>query len=132
MISTAHPIASWFLLLAAAFFLFAFVGPILLAPLRWARVMRWTVPDDTDLTVYFGRCLGAAALAIVYVVFRAAPAPEQHPLVFDLIITTSALMAVVHVWGALRRAQPWTEDAEIIMYAGVTALAWWVRQGVFG
>jgi hypothetical protein len=132
MISTAHPVASWFLLLAGVFFLLAFVVPILLAPLSWARFMRWTLPDDTDLTVYFGRCLGAAALAIVYVVFRSAPAPEQHPLVFELIITTSALMAVVHVWGALRRAQPWTEDAEIIMYAGVTALAWWVRQGVFG
>lgn len=132
MISTAHPMASWFLLLAAIFFVVAFVGPILLAPLRWARVMQWTLPEDTDLTVYFGRCLGAVALAIVYVVFRAAPAPEQHPLVFDLIIIASALMTVVHVWGAFRRAQPWTEDAEIIMYAAITALAWWVRHGVFG
>ena len=132
MISTAHPTASWFLLLASVFFLLLFAVPIFVAPLRWARVLKWSLPKDTDLTVYFGRCIGAAALAIVYVVFRAAPAPENHPLVFELIIVTGALMTVVHVWGAFRRAQPWTEDAEIIMYAGITALAWWVQQGVFG
>jgi len=63
MISTAHPTASWFLLLAAVFFAVAFVGPILLAPLRWAKVMQWSLPEDTDLTVYFGRCLGAFAKA---------------------------------------------------------------------
>lgn len=118
MISPTHPVASWFLLLSAVFFLVAFVGPIFLAPLRWAKVMRWELPVDTDLTVYFGRCLGAAALAIVYVVFRAVPAPEAHPLVFELIIGASAALTVVHVWGAIRRAQPWTEDAEIIMYGG--------------
>jgi hypothetical protein len=132
MISAAHPVASWFLLLASVLFLVVFVGPIVLAPLRWARMMGWSLPEDTNLTAYFGRCLGAAALAIVYVMFRAAPAPEDHALVFELVIVTGASMTAVHTWGALRRAQPWTEDAEIILYGGLTVLAWWLQRGVFG
>jgi hypothetical protein len=33
----------------------------------------------------------------------------------------------VHLWGALRRMQPWTETAEIALYALVTGIALWIR-----
>lgn len=36
-------------------------------------------------------------------------------------------MAALHSYGALRRVQPWTEDAEIVLYLGATVLALWLR-----
>lgn len=32
-----------------------FAVPITFFPLRWARLMRWRIPAETQLTVYFGR-----------------------------------------------------------------------------
>ena len=37
------------------------------------------------------------------------------------------LLGAVHIWGALRREQPWTETAEIPLYVGLGALALWIR-----
>jgi len=36
-----------------------FALPIFIAPLAWARAMRWAIPEQQHLTIYFGRCLGA-------------------------------------------------------------------------
>jgi hypothetical protein len=44
-----------------------------------------------------------------------------------LIGYVCGLMTLVHIWGAIRRIQPWTEHAEIIMYGAVTILAIWIR-----
>lgn len=48
-----------FLLIVMATTTVAFALPIFAVPLTWARIFRWRIPDDTDLAVYFGRCLGA-------------------------------------------------------------------------
>jgi hypothetical protein len=45
-------------------------------------------------------------------------------VLFRLIQIIGALMTGVHVWGAVRREQPWTETAEIPLYAGLAVLAW--------
>ena len=130
MIDPTHPAASLFLWLGGAGFLLVFALPLLLAPLRWARLFRWDLPEQTDLTVYFGRCVGGLALALLYFVFRAAPAPADHPDTMLHVALACALMVVVHAWGALRRAQPWTEDAEILLYAALAALAFWLHAGL--
>jgi hypothetical protein len=54
--------------------------PLALFPLRWARWFLWKVPAETDLAVYFGRCVGVLALAIIIVAFRAVPHPERFPV----------------------------------------------------
>lgn len=126
MIDPAHPFASWFLWISAVAFLVIYALPLLLAPLTWARLFLWQPPAETDLAVYLGRCLGGVALAIVFVAARAAPQPAAHPLIFELIIGACGLMTLVHVWGAIRKAQPWTETVEIFMYAIVTGLACWL------
>lgn len=41
-----------------------FALPIFLTPLTWARAFRWNLPDDTDLAIYFGRCLGVLAVVL--------------------------------------------------------------------
>lgn len=120
MIDPAHPYVSWYLWAFSALFAVCFAIPLLVMPLRWAKVFRWHAPAETALTVYFGRCLGAAAVAIVFAAVRTAPQPAAHPLVFEMIIVAGALLTIVHVVGALERSQPWTETAEIALYAAAT------------
>ena len=130
MISAAHPAASWFLLLSSVGFLLAYGLLLALFPLRWARWFRWTVPAETDLAVYLGRCLGVLAIAIIAVAFQAVPHPERFPALFELIAWVGGLMTVLHAYGAIRRVQPWTETAEIALYAPLAVLAAWLRVGL--
>lgn len=133
MIDAEHAAASWFLLLSTTLFLVVYALPLLLAPLWWARRFRWRLPSgDTGLTVYFGRCLGALALCVIVVVFRAVPEPKAHRDLFDLIALIGGSMTLVHGWGALRRTQPWTEDAEILIYAALAFGAAAVRSTLLG
>jgi hypothetical protein len=115
--------SSAFLVGAGAVGLTAFGVPLLLSPLRWARALRWRVPSDTDLTVYLGRSLGALAVAVSVSALRAARRPEEHRIIFELGLLTGALEALVHVWGALLRRQPWTETAEIAFWSAMVAAA---------
>jgi hypothetical protein len=123
MIDPAHPAVSWYLYISAASFAVLFTLPLMIAPLRWARVLRWNVSTDDSLAVYFGRCLGAASAAIVYVAVRAAPAPAAHPLIFELMIVCGTLLMIMHVIGALEGKQPWSETAEIPFWAAVAIVA---------
>ena len=131
MIDPERPLASWFLLTSATFFLVVFALPLLFAPLRWARWFRWKLPEQLEtshlhLTVYFARCLGAVALSVIVITFRSAGDPRGHRILFDLIALLSGLMVLVHAWGAIRRTQPWTEHVEIVLYAAVAAAAIWI------
>ncbi len=130
MIDPTHPLASWFLWAAAALFLVVYAVPILVAPLWWARQFRWTMPEHTHLAVYFGRCLGALAVAVVVLCVRAAPHPQEHATVFELLVVAGGLLTAVHVWGAVRRQQPWTETAEIALYGLLTIVAYLIYRGL--
>ena len=130
MIDPTHPLASWFLWAAAALFLAVYAVPILVAPLWWARRFRWTMPEHTHLAVYFGRCLGALAVAVVVLCIRAAPHPQEHTTVFELLVVAGSLLTGVHVWGAVRRQQPWTETAEIALYGLLTIVAYVIYRGL--
>ncbi|UJR82841.1 Hypothetical protein I5071_49060 [Sandaracinus amylolyticus] len=97
-----------------------FALPLLFAPLRWARAFRWEVGPDDRLALYFGRCLGAAALGLLFVIGRGVIDPALTPLALELAAVAGALLGAVHVAGAIQRVQPWTEDAEIVLYALAT------------
>lgn len=96
-----------------------FCIPLFFAPLLWAKVLLWRAPEDTDLTVYFGRCLGALGLVIDYMVIQAARTGEGVNLVFEGLYIVFALMVVLHVYGALKRIQPITETLEIGFWVGL-------------
>ena len=130
MIDADHAFASGFLWAAGIAFLAAFALPLFLAPLLWARCFKWRIPEERNLVVYLGRSLGAAGIAIVWVSFQAARDPENHPYVFDLIILAGMLLTVVHIWGAIKRTQPWTENLEILFYVILTGAAIWARSSV--
>ncbi len=131
MIDEFNAFASVFLWGAGVAFLVIFALPLFLAPLSWARCFKWRIPDERNLVVYLGRSLGAVGLAVVWVAFQAARDPESHLYVFDLIILAGILLTVVHIWGAIKRTQPWTENLEILFYVLLTGVAIWARSSLF-
>jgi hypothetical protein len=112
-----------FLLVLVAVTTLAFALPIFLVPLRWARVFQWRIPGDTDLAVYFGRCLGAFILIVEALMLRAGLSGEGLVFIYQQLLAIATLMVIVHIWGALQRIQPWTETLEIGMYGGMFVLA---------
>lgn len=101
----------------------AFALPILLAPLAWARAFRWRLPEDTDLAVYFGRCLGVVAAVLMSFALRAGFTGEGLTQMYQIAIPVFVGMTLVHVWGAVRRVQPITETIEIAFWGGLVLLA---------
>jgi nitrate reductase gamma subunit len=122
---SAH--AQTFLLVASILSALGLSLPIFLVPLAWARRFGWTIPDHTDLAVYFGRSLGALAVTINLLTLRAALTGEALVPAFEVTLIVSLLMVVVHVYGALRRVQPVSETLEIGFWAAIAlfALACW-------
>jgi hypothetical protein len=123
MIDAAHPYVSWYLWIVGVVFAVCFVIPLLVVPLRWAKVFRWQLPADNRLTTYFGRSLGAVAAGVVFATLRVAPHPAAHPVFFEIMIVAGGLLTLVHAFGALERSQPWTETAEIPAYAALTIVS---------
>jgi hypothetical protein len=120
VIDSAHPAASWFLWITAGFMVLAVVLPLLLVPLSWARTVGWKIPEESDLTVYLGRSLGAVAAALCAGIARAATDVAAHAVVIELSIVAGGLLTLVHIVGALQRRQPPAETAEILVFAGLT------------
>lgn len=115
--------ARTFLLLLVIITTLAFAVPIVLAPLTWARRMGWRIPEQTDLALYFGRCLGAFILVFELIALRAALTGVALAFTFQMLIAIAIFMVVVHVWGALQRVQPLSETLEIGLYAAIALLA---------
>lgn len=93
--------------------------PILVAPLAWARVFRWEVEAGSNLALYFGRCLGAFALTMSGAAWYVAQHAGLQRFFFAMLIFIFAMMIVIHVLGAIQDAQPWTETAEIALWAAL-------------
>ena len=122
MLSIWSDSAADYLLVLTVVTTLVFALPIFLVPLTWARLMGWRIPTQTDLAVYFGRCLGAFILILEAMMLRAALTGEAIHTVFELLAATALMMIVVHVYGALRRIQPLSETLEIGFYAGLLLL----------
>ena len=100
-----------------------FALPLLLKPYAWGRAFGWRPEPETDIGLYFGRCLGAMATAGCVEGFRAARDPIAHRSYFGFAEVASWLLAAVHVRGALERRQPPSESAEIAMWAAMAIIA---------
>ena len=94
-----------------------FALPIFLAPIAWARMMGWTIPEHRHLAIYFGRCLGAFILVVEAAMLRSATTGTSFSYAFDILFVVFSLMFVVHVYGALKRIQPLSETLEIGFWA---------------
>jgi hypothetical protein len=100
-----------------------FALPLFLDPYRWARAFGWRREPETDVGLYFGRCLGAVATAACVQAARAARDPERHRSFFGFAEIVGWLLAAVHVRGLLQRRQPPIEHAEIIGYSAFAIAA---------
>lgn len=112
-----------FLLAMASVTTLAFALPITFAPLAWSRLMQWKVPADTDLVIYFARCLGVFILIVEALAFRAGLTGVAIEFTFQVLLAVFGLMVVLHAVGMVQRIQPWTENAEILMYGALAVLA---------
>lgn len=122
MIGIWHTASQQFLLWLCIVTTLVFALPITFAPLRWATLMRWRLPEDTDLAVYFGRCLGCFILIVEALMLRAALDGTALVTVFEILAAIFASMVALHIVGAIQRIQPWTETAEIGLYGVLFAL----------
>jgi len=103
---------------------FVFLGvPLLVRPLAWAAILRWARPAESDLTVYFGRCVGAVICVLAVFAIVASRDRAVQPFFFQIAIANFALMVGVHTWGAMRGIQPRTETAEIAVWLALLGLA---------
>src|SRR5215213_5091879 len=60
-----------------------FALPLLVDPYRWARAFGWRREPETDVGLYFGRCLGALATAACVQAGRAARDPAGQWAFFE-------------------------------------------------
>ena len=86
-------------------------------------MMRWRIPANTDLAIYFGRCLGLFVLVVEILMLRAGLTGEAIVTTFEVLTLVATFMIVVHIVGAIQKVQPWTETAEIGIYSGMLLLA---------
>lgn len=100
-----------------------FAIPLFVDPYRWARAFGWREEPETDVGVYFGRCLGAMATAACIQAVRAARDPERHRAYYEFSEAAGWLLAAAHVRGLLERRQPPIEHAEIAGWAAMAIAA---------
>jgi hypothetical protein len=98
-------------------FLVVFALPLLLHPYGWARAFGWRKEPETDVGLYFGRCLGAVATAISANALMASREPAKHRTLFLVLEAGSWLLSLVHLRGLVERRQPPIEHAEVVGYA---------------
>ena len=116
MIGIWQAYAAPYLVVAGAAMLLAFGIPLLVAPMAWARLFRWEIPPPGQLPVFFGRSLGLFICAVGAYAFRVAAIPPAQPFFFELMLWLFAGMIGLHVYGAVKRAQPITETIEIALW----------------
>ena len=87
--------------------------PMAFWPLKWAKMLRWEIPAEIDLAVYFGRCLGCLAIACSALAVVVAMNPAAQPFIFQFFLLFTIFMVVVHIYGAVKKIQPITETYEI-------------------
>ena len=114
--------SSTFLFWFPVLILFAFAIPMLFVPLVWAKTIRFTMPEHTDLAVYFGRSLGVAAIGICVMCFIASGTPAAQPTVIDGLIVISMLYVITHIHGAIKKIQPLAETLEIGFWIALSCL----------
>ena len=121
--STRERNARRFLIVTSVVFLPLFAIPLLLDPYGWARRFGWAPEPETDVGLYFGRCLGAVAVAVSGSALVASRRPAEHRIVFTLLEIGGWLLSAVHLRGLLERRQPPIEHAEIAGWAASAVAA---------
>ena len=116
MIGMWNPYLHIFLYVLAIAMLIGFGLPLLLVPIHWARLFRWEIPQPEQLAAFLGRTVGVFLCVSAIFAFRAANTPAVQPFFFDMLLWIISGSILIHVYGAIQRAQPITETIEILMW----------------
>lgn len=111
-----------FVYVNATALILTFCIPMMIAPMKWARVLRWHIPEHEHLAIYFGRCLGGFACVLTLFGLKAATNSSLLPFYFDLGLAINIAMIAIHAYGGLRKIQPMTETVEILFWLGQVVL----------
>lgn len=114
--------SSQFLFVIGTSTLVIFGVPMAIWPIQWAKTLRWEIPAQPDLAVYYGRCLGCVAFVIGLFGIVAAMNPAVQIFYFQFLFACWGLMVVLHVYGAVKKIQPITETYEIGFWFGLALL----------
>ena len=116
MIGMWNPYLHIYLYVLAVAMGIGFGLPLLLVPIRWARLFRWEIPERQQLATFLGRSVGVFICVLAVFAFRAANIPTVQPFFFDMLLWTVAGSLLIHIYGALTKAQPITETIEILVW----------------
>lgn len=101
---------------------FLFAVPMLFSPIRWASVLKWRMPKDADLAIYFGRCLGGVVTVLACCGVMAASWPAVQKFYFLMLLAMLIVNILVHIAGAIQRIQPIAETVEIAVWVALFLL----------
>ena len=96
--------------------LLGFGLPLLFVPMRWARLFRWEIPQPKELAAFLGRSVGVFIIVLAVFAFRAVNIPTVQPFFFDMLLWILIGSILIHIYGAISKAQPITETVEILMW----------------
>ncbi len=116
MIGLWNPYLHIYLYVVAIGMLIGFGLPLLLVPIQWARLFRWEIPQPKQLAAFLGHSLGAFICVVAVFAFRAANTPAVQPFFVDMMLWIISGSILIHVYGAMKRAQPITETIEILVW----------------
>ena len=113
MIGIWSSYADVYLIVVGVAMLAAFGLPLVIVPLRWAKLFRWDVSQPGDLVIFLGRTVGVFLTVIALYAFKVSQTPAAMPFFYELMLWTFLGMIVLHIYGAIRKIQPVTETLEI-------------------
>jgi len=116
MIGILQAFSGTYLVATGISMLAAFGLPLLIVPMKWARLLRWEIPASQQLVTFLGRSLGVFCSVIAAYAIKAALMPAAQPFFFELMLWLLVAMLALHVYGALRKTQPITETIEIALW----------------
>ena len=116
MIGMWNPYLHIYLYVLSAGMLIGFGLPLLFVPIRWALLFRWEIPQPKELATFLGRSVGVFIIVLSVFAFRAANIPAVQPFFFDMLLWTLVGSILIHIYGAVSKAQPITETVEILMW----------------
>lgn len=120
MIGIWKSYADIYLIVAGVAMLAGFGLPLMLVPMKWARVFRWDVSQPGNLVIFMGRSLGVFISVIGMYAFIVSQTPAAMPFYFELMLWIFVGMIFLHVYGAIRKTQPITETIEIGLWVILT------------
>jgi hypothetical protein len=123
MIGMWKAYADTFLIVAGVAMLVSFGLPLMIVPMSWARLFRWEVPQSRSLVIFLARSMGVLISILAVFAFKVTASPAAKPFFFDLMLWIFGGMLILHIYGAVRKSQPVTENLEIIVWIALSLVA---------